>query len=64
MIRGLIDRLLAFLKCTLGQSSIKSKALHSELELELSSRFSSRNKFFAKKYIRVRHHFIDVFGKK
>ncbi len=39
------------------------KALHSELELILSSRFSSRNEFFAISKDRVKRHFLMFFGK-
>ncbi len=40
-----------------------TKALHSELELELLSRFSSQNEFLAISEVQVEHHFFDVFGK-
>ncbi len=39
-----------------------SKALHSELLTELSSRFSSRNEFFAISEVRILHHFFVIFG--
>ncbi len=42
---------------------IYNKALHSELLTELSSRFSSRNEFFAIFEFRVERHFFVIFGK-
>jgi hypothetical protein len=40
----------------------KNRVLHSELELEISSRFSSRNEFSRVKMRRVEHYFFIIFG--
>jgi len=41
----------------------ESKALHSELLVELSGQFSSRNEYFRISEVRIVHHFFEVFGK-
>jgi len=40
-----------------------TKALHSELLIELSGRFPSRNEYFAISEVRVERHFFVIFGK-
>jgi len=40
-----------------------ARALHSELELEISSRVSCRDKFSAISKVRVEHHFFVIFSK-